>query len=110
MKAIAQGAGRRARVLTLAAACLALFAIFLDNTIVNVAIPAIQQDLGSAPGQLEWVVNAYVVAFAGLVLLGGKLGDRFGRRRARRSSCAPGRPTRAHRPPSAPRPGRRSAH
>ena len=81
MKAIAQGAGRRARVLTLAAACLALFAIFLDNTIVNVAVPAIQQDLGSAPGQLEWVVNAYVVAFAGLVLLGGKLGDRFGRRR-----------------------------
>ena len=81
MKAIAQGAGRRARVLTLAAACLALFAIFLDNTIVNVAVPAIQRDLGSAPGQLEWVVNAYVVAFAGLVLLGGKLGDRFGRRR-----------------------------
>src|SRR6516165_9369908 len=81
MKAIAQGAGRRARVLTLAAACLALFAIFLDNTIVNVAVPAIQQHLGSAPGQLEWVVNAYVVAFAGLVLLGGKLGDRFGRRR-----------------------------
>jgi EmrB/QacA subfamily drug resistance transporter len=68
-------------VLTLAAACLALFAIFLDNTIVNVAVPAIQQDLGAAPGQLEWVVNAYVVAFAGLVLLGGKLGDRFGRRR-----------------------------
>jgi EmrB/QacA subfamily drug resistance transporter len=81
MREIAQGGGRRARVLTLAAACLALFAIFLDNTIVNVAVPAIQQDLGSAPDQLEWVVNGYVVAFAGLVLLGGKLGDRFGRRR-----------------------------
>ena len=74
-------ATHRARALTLAAACLALFAIFLDNTIVNVAIPAIQRDLGSAPDQLEWTVNAYVVTFAGLVLLGGKLGDRFGRRR-----------------------------
>jgi EmrB/QacA subfamily drug resistance transporter len=74
-------ASRRVRALTLAAACLALFAIFLDNTIVNVAVPAIQRDLGSAPDQLEWFVNAYVVAFAGLVLLGGKLGDRLGRRR-----------------------------
>ena len=74
-------AGRRVRGLTLAAACLALFAIFLDNTIVNVAIPAIQHDLGAAPDQLEWAVNAYVVAFAGLVLLGGKLGDRLGRRK-----------------------------
>ena len=79
--ASAPAAGRRARALTLAAACLALFAIFLDNTIVNVAVPAIQHDLGSAPDQLEWTVNAYVVAFAGLVLLGGKLGDRLGRRR-----------------------------
>ena len=74
-------ASRRVRALTLAAACLALFAIFLDNTIVNVAVPAIQRDLGSAPDQLEWTVNAYVVAFAGLVLLGGKLGDRLGRRK-----------------------------
>ena len=74
-------ASRRVRALTLTAACLALFAIFLDNTIVNVAVPAIQRDLGSAPDQLEWTVNAYVVAFAGLVLLGGKLGDRLGRRK-----------------------------
>jgi len=73
--------GRRARALTLGAACLALFAIFLDNTIVNVAVPAIQHDLRAAPDQLSWTVNAYVVAFAGLVLLGGKLGDRLGRRK-----------------------------
>jgi MFS family permease len=72
---------RRARALTLAAACLALLVIFLDNTIVNVAIPAIQRGLGSAPDELEWAVNAYVVAFAGLVVAGGKLGDRWGRRR-----------------------------
>jgi MFS family permease len=65
----------------LAAACLALFAIFLDSTIVNVALPTIQHDLASAPDALEWIVNAYVVAFAGLVLLGGALGDRLGRRR-----------------------------
>ena len=80
MGALAQGAGRRVRVLTLAAACLALFAIFLDNTIVNVAVPSIQKSLASAPDQLEWIVNGYVVAFAGLVLLGGKLGDQLGRR------------------------------
>jgi EmrB/QacA subfamily drug resistance transporter len=80
-KTQAPATSARVRALTLAAACLALFAIFLDNTIVNVAIPAIQHDLGSAPDQLEWAVNAYVVAFAGLVLLGGKLGDRLGRRR-----------------------------
>jgi EmrB/QacA subfamily drug resistance transporter len=62
------------------AACLALFAIFLDNTVVNVALPTIQADLAATPERLEWIVNAYVVAFAGLVLLGGSLGDRFGRR------------------------------
>jgi EmrB/QacA subfamily drug resistance transporter len=81
LDAPAPAADRRARALTLSAACLALFAIFLDNTIVNVAIPAIQHDLRAAPDQLDWIVNAYVVAFAGLVLLGGKLGDRLGRRK-----------------------------
>src|SRR3954465_1730617 len=73
--------GRRGRALTLTAACLALFVIFLDNTIVNVALPSIQRDLSATPDALEWVVSAYVVAFAGLVLLGGTLGDRYGRRR-----------------------------
>src|SRR3954447_4706974 len=72
---------RRTRTLTMSAACVALFLIFLDNTVVNVALPTIQRRLGSAPDQLEWSVNAYVVAFAGLVLLAGRLGDRLGRRR-----------------------------
>src|SRR3954468_8446331 len=76
-----QPIARRGRVLTLTAACLALFVIFLDNTIVNVALPSIQRDLSATPDALESVVSAYVVAFAGLVLLGGTLGDRFGRRR-----------------------------
>src|SRR3954464_11562968 len=69
-----------ARAATLVVSCMALLLIFLDNTVVNVALPTLQRELGATAGQLEWVVNAYVVAFAGLVLLAGKLGDRFGRR------------------------------
>ncbi len=66
---------------TLAAMCFALFMIMLDNTVVNVALPTIQRDLDAGPSALEWTVNAYVLTFAVLILLGGKLGDRFGRRR-----------------------------
>jgi EmrB/QacA subfamily drug resistance transporter len=66
---------------TLFAMCFALFMIMLDNTIVNVALPSIQRSLKTSPANLEWTVNAYVLAFAALILLGGKLGDRFGRRR-----------------------------
>jgi len=55
--------------------------ILLDNTIVNVALPSIQRELGVTPGNLEWVVNAYVLALAALILVGGTLGDRYGRRR-----------------------------
>jgi EmrB/QacA subfamily drug resistance transporter len=66
---------------TLFAMCFALFMIMLDNTIVNVALPTIQRELGATPANLEWVVNGYVVTFAALILLGGKLGDRFGRKR-----------------------------
>jgi EmrB/QacA subfamily drug resistance transporter len=67
--------------LTLFAMCFGLFMIMLDNTIVNVALPSIQRDLHASPETLAWTVNAYVVPFAALILLGGKLGDRFGRRR-----------------------------
>src|SRR4051794_1836917 len=66
---------------TLFAMCFALFMIMLDNTVVNVALPSIQRNLHTSPASLEWVVNAYVLSFAALILLGGKLGDRFGRRR-----------------------------
>ena len=66
---------------TLFAMCFALFMIMLDNTIVNVALPSIQHDLKPTPENLEWTVNAYILVFATLILLGGKLGDRFGRRR-----------------------------
>jgi EmrB/QacA subfamily drug resistance transporter len=61
--------------------CFALFMIMLDNTIVNVALPSIQRALQTTPATLQWTIDAYVLTFAVLILLGGKLGDRFGRKR-----------------------------
>src|SRR5256714_8859434 len=66
---------------TLGALSFALFMIMLDNTIVNVALPAIKQDLGIGVSELEWTVTAYALTFAVLLLTGGKLGDLYGRRR-----------------------------
>ncbi len=66
---------------TLGAMCFALFMVMLDNTVVNVALPAIQRDLQVAIGGLEWTVNAYTLTFAVLLVTGGRLGDIFGRRR-----------------------------
>ena len=66
---------------TLAAMCFALFMIMLDNTVVNVALPSIQDDLGATISSLEWTVNAYTLTFAVLLVTGGRLGDIFGRRR-----------------------------
>src|SRR5262245_22751613 len=71
----------RRRRLTLIAMCFGQGMILLDNTIVNVALPSIQSALGVTPSNLEWVVNAYVVALASLILVGGALGDRYGRKR-----------------------------
>src|SRR6476646_10280041 len=69
------------RMWTLVAVSLATFMTYLDNNIVNVAIPAIQRDLHLSTAGLEWVVSGYILAFAGLLLAGGRLGDLFGRRR-----------------------------
>ena len=66
---------------TLGALCFALFMIMLDNTVVNVALPAIKADLGITQSELEWTVAAYALTFASLLLTGGKLGDLLGRRR-----------------------------
>src|ERR671937_476999 len=66
---------------TLGAMCFALFMIMLDNTVVNVALPSIQRSLHTTPENLQWTLDAYVLSFAVLILLGGKLGDRFGRKR-----------------------------
>ena len=66
---------------TLGAMCFALFMIMLDNTVVNVALPSIQRDLGASISGLEWTVNGYTLSFAVLLATGGRLGDIFGRRR-----------------------------
>jgi len=65
---------------TLGAMCFALFMIMLDNTIVNVALPSIQEDLGASLSGLEWTINGYTLSFAVLLATGGRLGDIFGRR------------------------------
>ena len=66
---------------TLVAVSFGLFMIMLDNTVVNVALPSIRDDLGISVSELEWVVNAYALTFGVLLLSGGKLADLLGRRR-----------------------------
>jgi EmrB/QacA subfamily drug resistance transporter len=65
----------------LVSVALATFMTYLDNNIVNVAIPDIQQELGLSTAGIEWVVSGYILTFAGLLLAGGRLADAFGRRR-----------------------------
>src|SRR5215207_4050264 len=67
---------------TLGVLSLALLIISMDNTILNVALPTISDELGATSGQLQWIVDSYTLVFAGLLLVAGSLGDRFGRRRA----------------------------
>jgi len=70
------------RWVVLGVMCLSLLLIVMDNTIINVAIPTLQRDLGASTSQLQWVVDSYILVFAGLLLTMGALGDRFGRRGA----------------------------
>jgi EmrB/QacA subfamily drug resistance transporter len=70
----------RSRWMALGVLCTGMLMIVLDMTIVNVALPSIQADLGFSQSSLAWVVNAYLIAFAGLLLLAGRLGDLAGRR------------------------------
>src|SRR3954451_32040 len=74
-------ADNRARWLALYVLCLGDLMIVVDMTIVNVALPSIRDDLGFNETSLAWVVNAYLLTFGGFLLLGGRLGDLFGRRR-----------------------------
>ena len=67
--------------LTLAAVCFGLFMVGLDATVVHIANPAIAADLGTSFAQLQWITNAYLLALAVFLILGGKLGDRFGNKR-----------------------------
>src|SRR5690242_8751244 len=58
-----------------------LLMIGLDNTILNVTLPTLQRELSATSAQLQWIVDAYLLVFAGLLLAAGNLGDRWGRRR-----------------------------
>ncbi len=81
------------RWLALLVLCAGMLMIVLDVTIVNVALPSIQRDLGMSQANLAWVVNAYLIAFGGLLLLAGRLGDLIGRKRilvADRRTLRPG--------------------
>ena len=80
-------AGRR-RWWILAVLCLSVLLVVVDNTIVNVALPTISRDLNASITDLQWVVDAYTLAFAGLLLIGGNLGDRLGRRRVLQAGLA----------------------
>ncbi len=93
------GAGRA----VIAAAALGIGMAFLDGTVVNVALRTIGKDLDASLSQLQWITNGYLLSLASLILLGGSLGDRFGRRadlrhrhdvvRVPRRCCAAWRPT-----------------
>ena len=95
----------RKRWMALYVLCVGMLMIVLDATIVNVALPSIQEDLGFSQSNLAWVVNAYLIAFGGLLLLAGRIGDLIGQRRIfliglvrvhrRRRCCAPWRRARA---------------
>jgi EmrB/QacA subfamily drug resistance transporter len=76
-----EGGSERSRRLALYVLCVGMLMIVLDVTIVNVALPSIQEDLHFSTSSLAWVVNAYLIAFGGLLLLAGRLGDLLGRRR-----------------------------
>src|SRR2546423_11488041 len=71
----------RQRWIALVVLCAGFLMIILDQTIVNVALPSIQTDLHFSQSNLAWVVNAYLIAFGGLLLLVGRLGDLLGRKR-----------------------------
>jgi len=69
------------RWLVLVLVCMAQFMVILDATIVNVALPSIQEDLDMSETDLQWIVNAYTLVFGGFLLLGGRAGDLLGRKR-----------------------------
>lgn len=83
--------------------CLSVLLVTIDDTIVKVALPTLGRELSATTGDLQWVVDACTLVSAGLLLVGGHLGDRFGRR-----PCPPARagPVRAH----VPRRGRGAGH
>jgi EmrB/QacA subfamily drug resistance transporter len=75
------GVTGRVRAAALAVLCVAVLIVNLDNTILNVALPTLSRDLNARPADLQWIVDAYVIVFAGLLLTAGSLADRVGRKR-----------------------------
>ena len=73
---------------TLGVLSLALLIIGLDNTILNVALPSLQEEFDASSSTLQWIVDSYLLVFAGLLLTMGTLGDRFGRKRALQAGLA----------------------
>ena len=82
MSAIAPATPDPRRWWTLVVLCFSLLVIGLDNTILNVALPTLQEDLDASASQLQWIVDSYMLVFAAALLTAGALGDRFGRRKA----------------------------
>ncbi|MFC4013483.1 MFS transporter [Nonomuraea purpurea] len=60
--------------------CLALLVLVVDNTVLNLAIPSLSEEMGATPSDIQWIINAYVLAYAGLLLTSGSLSDKYGRR------------------------------
>ena len=77
-----QTRGYKNRWIALAFMGISLLVISLDNTVLNLALPSISRDLGSSASELQWIIDAYLLSIAGLLLTMGYLGDRFGRKRA----------------------------
>ena len=75
------GAGHPRRWAILGVLVVSLLIVVLDNTVLNIALPTIQQDLGASPSQLVWAIDSYILVFAALLFTWGVLGDRFGRKR-----------------------------
>jgi EmrB/QacA subfamily drug resistance transporter len=79
---------RKTKLFTLGTMCFGLFMVMLDNTVVNLALPTIQKQLGSGISGLQWIVDAFILLLAALMLTGGTLGDLYGRKRAFMSGMA----------------------
>src|SRR5215469_13565446 len=78
----AERGGHPRRRAILAVMCLSLLIVVIDNTILNTALPTLARVLGASTTGLQWITDAYTLAFAALLIMAGALGDRFGRRRA----------------------------
>src|ERR1700683_179152 len=77
----AETENKQGSVLLLAVCCVAQFMVILDLSIVNVALPSIQLNLGFSAPELQWIVDAYAITFAGFLMFGGRAADHFGQRR-----------------------------